>query len=290
MTNKNLEQLLTLAIKAGATHAEVYQVRSHSRPVLFEGNRLKQLESSQGVGTALRLWQEGCPGLAVAYGEVAAKTLVDKAISLAKLNSPETIELAEARKDIYPPLGTYIPPEDLIEMGRGAIAQLRDAHPEIICSAEFECEEETTTLINSLGFYGEYTDISLSYYLGVELVRGEDFLGIYDGECSKDKVNCDRIVQQILQRLDWAKTNATAPTGKLPVLLTANAATLLWETVSAALNGKRVWEGSSPWSESKGSNETVQNWTTLAKRAFLLSINLVLLSISSSFCLPRTKN
>jgi predicted Zn-dependent protease len=48
MTNKNLEQLLTLAIKAGATHAEVYQVRSHSRPVLFEGNRLKQLESSQG--------------------------------------------------------------------------------------------------------------------------------------------------------------------------------------------------------------------------------------------------
>jgi putative ABC transport system permease protein len=39
-----------------------------------------------------------------------------------------------------------------------------------------------------------------------------------------------------------------------------------------------------------GSNETVQNWTTLAKRAFLLSINLVLLSISSSFCLPRTKN
>jgi CRISPR-associated endoribonuclease Cas6 len=40
----------------------------------------------------------------------------------------------------------------------------------------------------------------------------------------------------------------------------------------------------------RGSNETVQNWTTLAKRAFLLSINLVLLSISSSFCLPRTKN
>jgi carboxyl-terminal processing protease len=48
------------------------------------------------------------------------------------------------------------------------------------------------------------------------------------------------------------------------------------------VDGKRL--------EGKGSNETVQNWTTLAKRAFLLSINLVLLSISSSFCLPRTKN
>ncbi|MDJ0572354.1 MAG: metallopeptidase TldD-related protein, partial [Pleurocapsa sp. MO_192.B19] len=37
-------------------------------------------------------------------------------------------------------------------------------------------------------------------------------------------------------------------TGNIPVLFTANAATLLWGTVSSALNGKRVREQSSPWS------------------------------------------
>jgi PmbA protein len=48
------EQLLELAIKSGAEAAEVYQSRSLSRPVFFEANRLKQLETSQSEGTALR--------------------------------------------------------------------------------------------------------------------------------------------------------------------------------------------------------------------------------------------
>jgi PmbA protein len=247
-----LEQLLKIAKNKGATHAEVYQARSLSHPVFFEGNRLKQLESSQSEGTALRLWRDGCPGLAVAYGQFEPEVLVDKAIALSQLNLPETVELTEARTDIRPNVGQTLPVETLIEMGKKAIAQLRQAYPEVICSAEFECEEETTILVNSQGLDCQYTETSLSYYLGVELVRGEDFLGIYDGEYSRDKLNPDLIVKQILQRLDWAKTNTAPSTGKVPVLFTANAATILWGTVSAALNGKRVLEGSSPWSEKKG--------------------------------------
>ncbi len=53
------EQLLELAIKSGAEAAEVYQSRSLSRPVFFEANRLKQLETNQSEGTALRLWRNG---------------------------------------------------------------------------------------------------------------------------------------------------------------------------------------------------------------------------------------
>ncbi|HBE30382.1 MAG TPA: peptidase C69, partial [Cyanobacteria bacterium UBA11368] len=36
------EQLIELAKKAGAQAAEVYQSRSHTKPVFFEANRLKQ--------------------------------------------------------------------------------------------------------------------------------------------------------------------------------------------------------------------------------------------------------
>lgn len=248
----NPEQLLELAQKQGATHAEVYQVRSHSRPVFFEGNRLKQLESSQSEGTALRLWKDNCPGLAVGYGLIEAETLVTKALSLAQLNQPETIEIAEARTAIHTSMGKSLPVEDFVIMGKNAIAQLRDAYPEVICSAEFESEEEVTTLLNTNGLHCQYTDIALSYYLGIELVRGEDFLGIYDGEYSREKLDPQQTVKQILQRLDWAKTNVAPITGRVPILFTADAATILWGTISSALNGKRVLEGSSPWSEKKG--------------------------------------
>ena len=250
--NSNPEQLLELAQKQGATHAEVYQVRSHSRPVFFEGNRLKQLESSQSEGTALRLWKDNCPGLAVGYGLIEAETLVTKALSLAQLNQPEEIEIANARTEIHTSVGKTLPVEDFVDMGKKAIAQLRDAYPEVICSAEFESEEEVTTLLNTNGLHCQYTDISLSYYLGIELVRGEDFLGIYDGEYSRETLHPQQTVKQILQRLDWAKTNVAPITGKVPILFTADAATILWGTISSALNGKRIWEGSSPWSEKKG--------------------------------------
>jgi len=248
MSNE-LELLLQLASRQGASHAEVYQVTSESKPVFFEGNHLKQLESSQSVGTALRLWQNNRPGLAVAYGKINAELLVSKAIALAKLNDPETIELAPAKKAMYNLGQATASVPELIELGNKAIAQLREEYPELICSAELESETETTTLINSQGLFCQYSESALSYYLGAELVRGEDFLGIYDGEYSKDKLNLDRVIEQIIQRLDWAQQNVAPPQGQVPVLLTANAATLLWSTVSSALNGKRVKEKSSPWSD-----------------------------------------
>lgn len=246
------DRLIELALKAGASHAEVYQSQSFSRPVFFEANRLKQLESSQSQGCALRLWKDNRPGLAVAYGDFEPEILVEKAIALTQLNEPETIELTENKTLIYPDTGAEVAPEKLIEIGKEAIAKIRDAYPDVICSSELECERETTILINSSGLYCEYADISLSYFLGVEWVRGEDFLGIYDGEYARNRVDPDKVVKQILQRLEWAENNVTAPVGRVPILWTANAATMLWGTVVDALNGKRAIESSSPWSNSIG--------------------------------------
>ena len=246
--NNELESLLQLVSRRGISDAEVYQVTSQSQPVFFEGNRLKQLESSQSVGTALRLWQNNRPGLAVAYGKIEPELLIDKAIAIANLNEPETIELATARKAIYDLTGVSASVPDLIALGNQAISKLREEYPELICSAELEFEQESTTLINSQGLHCHYKESGLSYSLGAELVRGEDFLGIFDGEYSKEKLNLDPVIEQIIWRLDWAKVNVPPPQGNIPVLLTANAATILWNTVASALNGKRVRENSSPWS------------------------------------------
>jgi len=248
---EELESLLKLASRRGISNAEVYQVSSQSQPVFFEANRLKQLESSQSVGTALRLWQNNRPGLAVAYGKIDPELLIDKAIALSELNKPEVIELAPPRQSVHDLSGVSASVEELIKIGSKAIAKLREEYPELICSAELEFEQESTTLINSQGLHCHYDESGISYSLGAELIRGEDFLGIFDGEYSKSTLNLEPIIEQIVRRLDWAKRNVATPQGQIPVLLTANAATLLWGNVSSALNAKRVWEKSSPWSDSK---------------------------------------
>lgn len=269
--NYNPEQLLELALKAGASHAEVYQSESQSHPVFFEANRLKQLESSQSLGTALRLWREGCPGLAVAYGQVEPETIVSKAIALSQLNAPETIELTESRTDIHRAATLEIPVAELVTLGQDAIAQLCHTDSDLICSGEFSCETSSTKLINSQGLNCQYTDNAVSYYFGVQLVRGEDFLEVYDGDyltlktANIDQIQIEPIIKQILQRLEWANINTEAPVGKIPVLFTNNAATMFWGTVSAALSGKCKREGSSPWTDLQGQIVT-SNQITLSQQ------------------------
>lgn len=256
------EELLELAVKAGAEAAEVFKSHSASRPVFFEANRLKQLESNQSEGTALRLWRDGRPGLAVAYGPIDAPTLVERALALSQLNAPETIELTPtAPQTDYPDLGEAVSVEQLIEWGNQAIALIRDQSPDCLCTAEWECETETTRLINSQGLDCGYTDTTLSSYLVAEWVRGDDFLSISDGQTQRLSLNPTQLAGQICQRLQWADTHASAPPGRVPVLFTSKAADMLWSTFQAALNGKQVLEGASPWSDRLGEVVTAEALT-----------------------------
>lgn len=244
------EQLLELAAKAGADAAEVFQARTVSRPVFFEANRLKQLESVESEGTALRLWRDHQPGLAVAYGPVAPQLLVERALALSVLNEPETIELTtHCPQKRYPDLGEEVPVKQLVEWGQETIALVRAVYPEILSIAEWDCEIESTRLINSLGLECQHTDTTLSSYFSAEWVRGDDFLNVVDGQTQRSILEPKALAERIIQRLHWAQENITPPTGRVPVLFTAKAADLLWGTVSAALNGKQVLEGASPWSD-----------------------------------------
>ncbi|MBF2086038.1 TldD/PmbA family protein [Thermoleptolyngbya sp. C42_A2020_037] len=246
------EQLLELALRSGAEAAEVYESQSLSRPVFFEANRLKQLETSQAEGTALRLWRDGRPGLAVAYGPVDAAALVERAIALSQLSEPEIIELAPAHPKQYPDLGVGVPIEQLVEWGREAIALVREQYPEALCTADWECDVETTRLINSNGLDCGYTDTTLSCYMAAEWIRGEDFLSVADGQTERGILDPVSLAQQIVQRLDWAQRNTAPPVGKVPVLFTSKAADMLWGTVQSAMNGKQVIERASPWSDRLG--------------------------------------
>lgn len=246
------EQLLELALKSGAEAAEVYQSRSLSRPVFFEANRLKQLETSQSEGTALRLWRDGCPGLTVAYGDVDPQAMVEKSLALSQLNPPETVELGGHSGHSYPNLGKSVSVETLINWGKQAIALIRDVYPDILCHSDWECDIENTKLINSKGLDSHYTDTTLSCYMSAELVRGDDFLSVADGQTQRYELSPEKIASQILQRLNWAKKNVPSPSGRSPVLFTSKAADMLWGTVQSALNGKHILEKASPWVDRLG--------------------------------------
>ncbi len=257
------EQLLDLSLKKGAEAAEVLQSSAYSRPVFFEANRLKQLESSSAIGTALRLWVEGRPGLAVAYGPVDPEPMVAKAMAISALNLPEQMEMLAGARRRYPDLGQVVSVHQLIDWGDQLIDRIRSAYPEVICGVEMECDTETTRILNTQGLDYSYRDTTLSGYGSVDWVRGDDLLSVGDGQTRRHHLDIETLAQQILQRLNWAQRSATVRSGRLPVVFTAKVADMLWGTLQAALSGKRAVERSSPWSDGLGQQMTSKSITLL---------------------------
>lgn len=254
-------QLLELAKRSRVDAVEVLQSSSHSRPVFFEANRLKELQSSESEGTALRIWRDSRPGIAVAYGPVDPQTLLDRALSLSELNQPETIELTEGDPISYADDGEAVPVEQMLSWGQAAIARVREVYPDVLCTVDCDCELESTRLINSLGLDSRHKDTTLYCAMSVDWVRGDDFLNASDGQTQRGQVDPVEIANRIIKRLDWAQENVAPCTGRVPILFTSKAADMLWGTLHGALNGKRVLEGSSPWSDLRGQQVTDEGIT-----------------------------
>jgi PmbA protein len=246
------QELIDQALKEGAQAAEVYQASSESRSAIFEANRLKQIESSEEEGTALRVWKEDKVGLAVAYGPIDGKALVAKALALAEFGEITPIDLAH--ESIRTPEKNYepIPSQTLIAWGETVIQGVRERFNETICSASFGFELEAASLTNSEGLDSYHQTLSLGGYIGVEWVRGDDFLAVYEGDSDAVIPEPQKIIQRVLDRLEWAKENVPAPIGTYPVIFTANAVSTLLGTVLAAMNGRAVLEKSSPWTDKRG--------------------------------------
>jgi PmbA protein len=249
----NPEQLLEHALKSGTEAAEVYASSSVSRPVFFEANRLKQLESIDSEGVGLRVWKNGRVGLAIAYGSVELEDLVQQAIALSALNEPEEILLRASTVADYPKLyGQEVSVEQMIDCGKQAISQVLDHYPEAVCGSDWDCGQETLRILNSKGLDCGYTDITVDGSLSAELTRGDDFLNVWYGLSDRGNLPPEEIVKKVLQYLDWAKKNAPAPSGKSPVIFTGKAADLLWGVVAIAMSGRQVQQKTTPWLDKVG--------------------------------------
>ncbi|PZU94901.1 MAG: peptidase C69 [Pseudanabaena sp.] len=250
----NPEQLLELALKSGVEAAEVYLSGMASRPVFFEANRLKQIESIDSEGIGLRIWKGGKVGLVSAYGDVEPADLVEQAIALSALNEPEEILLRDSTVANYPTeLGSEISLETMIDGANQAIAQVRSLYPDAICGAEWDCSRETVRIINSKGLDCGYTDITVDGSLSAELTRGDDFLNVWYGQSERGNIDPDAIAQQVLRRLKWANKNVPIRSSqKTPVIFTAKASELLWGVVAIAMSSRQVQQKTTPWLDKLG--------------------------------------
>jgi PmbA protein len=244
--------------RTASPEAEVFNLTMEETPVSFEANELKQLQTRQVQGTALRLIVDGRIGFASSTHANQADSLVDTALEVAPFGTaadfqfPELID--QPHIPIYDPAIAELTVEDLIDIGRDMIANVRENIDEALCDVRVNRNNYSITIANSRGDQTSYRKTTLSALLNANLIRGTDVLDVFEHDStSMGSLDHRKMAQEVVRKMQLAEHIGSVRTANLPVIFTPKgAAETLLLPMKLALSGKTVLEGASAWGDKVG--------------------------------------
>ncbi|MFA7634644.1 MAG: TldD/PmbA family protein [Bacillota bacterium] len=251
-----MQDLLNTATQS-AEAAEIYCVNSETIPVLFEVNKLKNIETRRTNGAALRIIKSGKIGFSSSTdtGETAARELVSMAADSAVIGEPAKFDFPgpaarggpTSAPRVYDDKIAKLSAGELVRMGQEIIDIITEDVPSIKCGVQLERKVEEVTIANSNNGGGSYSKTTLTALADALLVEGNDIFVVYamGGSCHGD-FDHRSLAQEIRERVRLGRNIATVSTGRMPVLFTPRGIMPLLIALQSALNGKTALDGASP--------------------------------------------
>jgi len=246
-----MDEILSLAKKI-AEQAEVFQVSSKMTPVNFEANRLKQVQTKESAGTALRLVRDGRIGFAQVDGFVEPQALVNMAVETCQFGMPAKFDFpgptAYPQIDIFDSQIDDVTTDDMVELGEQLVAAIRQHTPDIVCEASVSKGTASVRMINTAGGKATYNKSFFDLSLEGILVQDQDMLFVGDSQSSCHPIlDSGTVAEEVKRQLELAKRNVSISTKPMPVIFTPQGvASSLIAPLVAAFNGKMVLDGASP--------------------------------------------
>lgn len=248
----DLEPILDLARQRGASQAEAFHVENVETPVRFEANRLKELNSRQTKGVALRVVVNGRIGFASSTRPGDVEELVEAALETAPFGPEAHLEFpaqAEAIDvPVFDPATEALSVDAMIQTGQELIDAARAAEPELLCDAHIRRNVGTVTIATTNGGHVSYRGTTLMAGVYGTLIRGTDMLFVGDGDAScRTDLALDQIKDTVRRQLEHSRRNAKARTAEMPVIFTSHGvADALAGPLTMAFSGRLVHQGQSP--------------------------------------------
>jgi PmbA protein len=253
MTATNqLEAILAAAERGGAQQAEAFYVRNEETPVKFESNRLKELNSRQTAGVALRVIANGRIGFASSTRPGDVDDVVAAALDTAPFGPEAAFDFPGAAEApgvaVFDAKTEVIKADEMIELGQSLIDAVVAAEPDIKCDGSVRKAVGEVALANSNGGYFTSRGTMLSAGIYGTLIRGTDMLFVGEGDASvSPDLDTDMIRTTVLEQLERARRHATCRTAEMPVLFTASGvASAIIGPLTMAFNGRLVHQNQSP--------------------------------------------
>lgn len=246
-----LDEILSKA-KKSAAEAEVFFSAVDDTPVIFEVNRLKQMQTNEGMIVALRLIREGRIGFSTATTLDDIDSLVSRAVEVSQFGAAARFELPGPQKlpgvAMHDPKVESFDVERMADLGRELIARVLDHTPELLCDASVGKGVARLVLLNSRG--GEAHFLKTFFVMGLEgnLIKDTDMLFVGDGESSCQALtDVSGVAGSVVRQLELARKSAAISSRSWPVIFTSQGVvSALIAPLTAAFNGRIVLQKVSP--------------------------------------------
>ena len=228
--------------------AELYWNRAHSIAVRYENCRLQQVMENDVSETSLRAIKDGKIGSAYAVFP-DQEGLLDNAIAGAKYGDP--VQFSFTGSADYPDLVSYdenaarLQSSDLIELCETIKTKLQRQLPDVALGIGANRVKTKLVVQTSNNANAEADSTSAGYYFGAPFHGAGIGVFKFESGIARPVVN-DRLLDEFVEWYNWGAQTSTPSTGRLPVILTPQAAFLMMMPLLAGVSGDAVWKQTSP--------------------------------------------
>ncbi len=245
-------------LRTQCEQVEVLEMASESTTVGFEANRLKSSKVEETSGIAVRVVKDGRLGFAASSDPKATDKLVENALATAAFGDAVPIKFPGPQP--APAVRTYdralaeLSVARMVEMGEQIIALVREVEPEAQVNVDLKRGVQDVSIRNHAGAEVSLQRSPFSISLEVNRVRGDDVLMVFalsgmtvweDGYLA--------FLDDICAKLRLAQRSAQLRSGQMPVLFSPTGALVLTLPLTVGLDGKNVYQRTSPIVDKVGS-------------------------------------
>ncbi len=238
------------AARACRSELEIfYEMRAldHFR---FEHRDLKEGLHKESEGWGLRLLKDGRMGIAAT---TKSGSLMESLL-LAQEMAPHGPTVAGsflAPSGRYPEVQTFdhtvssLDMDDLIAMGQEIIDRVLRRIPDVTLKTDVYRVFELKSIRNNLALNGRYLQSLVAIFVSAKKVQEGDILSCSEScySCRWDPDHIKEVADQVVEKIESARTITPMETGTFPVIFTGSALGTVILPLVAAMNGKAFLEG-----------------------------------------------
>ena len=234
--------------KGRVDQAELYWIRNHEITVTYENYRLQQINENDLSSVALRVILDGRMGSA--YGITPdQETLLDDARTSASFGDKATFGFAPAAPyeavDNYDPACAALTSEQLVEACESVKGRIQRELPDVALRMSCAAETQRLAIATTEGADAETKSTTNYIYFSAPFKGAGMGVGKFAYAMSPTTVE-DELVDEFVEWYRWGDKLSTPSTGRLPAIITPQAAFLLGIPLQFGLSGDAVHKKTSP--------------------------------------------